>query len=162
MKKLMILVLALAVFAGAFVLRAREGGSGTVPDGGSPTAVALATPSSESGVASTAVSGSPEHPERLPRLVDLGSDRCVPCKQMAPILEALSREYEGALRVEFIDVWKDAAAGQQWGVRVIPTQIFLDASGTERFRHEGFYGREDILAKWKELGVELTPTAARS
>jgi hypothetical protein len=38
---------------------------------------------------------------------------------------------------------------------VIPTQIFYDASGKERFRHEGFISKEDILSKWKELGVDL-------
>jgi thioredoxin 1 len=38
---------------------------------------------------------------------------------------------------------------------VIPTQIFFDAEGKELFRHVGFFAKEDILAKWKELGVEL-------
>jgi thioredoxin 1 len=38
---------------------------------------------------------------------------------------------------------------------VIPTQIFYDAAGRELFRHEGFFGKDDILAKWKELGVSL-------
>jgi thioredoxin 1 len=50
--------------------------------------------------------------------------------------------------------------GRQYGIRVIPTQIFYDAEGKERFRHEGFYGREDMLAKWKELGVDLSPKAS--
>ena len=93
----------------------------------------------------------------LPRLVDLGSDKCIPCKKMAPILDGLTEEYRGSLIVEVIDVRKDPEAGQPWGIRVIPTQVFLDASGEERFRHEGFMGKEAILDKWKELGVELTP-----
>jgi thioredoxin 1 len=38
---------------------------------------------------------------------------------------------------------------------VIPTQIFYDADGRDLFRHVGFFAKEDILAKWKELGVEL-------
>ena len=33
--------------------------------------------------------------------------------------------------------------------------IFFDAAGKERFRHEGFFSKQDILAKWKELGVAL-------
>ncbi|MCX5682965.1 MAG: organomercurial lyase, partial [Planctomycetota bacterium] len=36
---------------------------------------------------------------------------------------------------------------------------FFDASGKERFRHEGFFSKEDILAKWKELGVDLSAGA---
>ena len=93
----------------------------------------------------------------LPRLVDLGSDTCVPCKQMAPILDALSEEYRGSLIVEFIDIRKNPDAGQKWGIRLIPTQVFIDASGKERFRHEGFMAKEAILAKWEELGVDLNP-----
>ena len=38
---------------------------------------------------------------------------------------------------------------------MIPTQIFYDASGKELFRHAGFFGKEDILAQWKQLGVDL-------
>lgn len=91
----------------------------------------------------------------VPRLVDLGAGKCIPCKQMAPILEGLKREYAGRMEVEFIDVWKNPDAGKAYGVEMIPTQIFYDASGTELFRHTGFYGKEDILGKWRELGVEF-------
>ena len=95
-----------------------------------------------------------------PRLVDLGADKCIPCKQMAPILAELKTTYAGQLEVEFIDVWKNPGASEAYGVRVIPLQIFFDAEDNELFRHEGFYGKEDILAKWKELGVDLQPKAA--
>ena len=74
---------------------------------------------------------------------------------MAPILEQMKTEYAGTLAVEFIDVWKNPDAGKQYGIEVIPTQIFYDATGKELFRHIGFFAKEDILAKWKELGVEL-------
>jgi len=91
----------------------------------------------------------------LPRLVDLGADRCIPCKKMAPILEELREEYRGVLRVEFVDVWKDPAAGRRYGIRLIPTQIFYDAAGKEIFRHEGFIGREDILGTFERFGIDL-------
>jgi thioredoxin 1 len=88
-------------------------------------------------------------------LLDLGSGRCIPCKEMAPILVSLRETYRGRLDVVFLDVWDDPDAAEKHGVSTIPTQIFLDAQGQERFRHEGFYSREEILAKWRELGVEL-------
>lgn len=91
----------------------------------------------------------------LPRLVDLGADKCIPCKMMAPILEELREEYAGRLEVIFIDVWKEPEAGDYYGVRLIPTQIFFDPSGKELFRHEGFMSKEDILGKWKELQINL-------
>jgi len=79
---------------------------------------------------------------------------------MAPILAALEKEYAGQLSVVFIDVWKSRGEGARYGIQVIPTQIFFDAAGKELFRHEGFYAKKDILAKWAELGVKLTPPPA--
>jgi len=92
----------------------------------------------------------------LPRLVDVGAGTCIPCKLMAPILEQLKSEYAGRLKVEFFDVREDPNVITEYKVMIIPTQIFFDASGKERFRHEGFFSKEDILAKWKELGANLT------
>jgi thioredoxin 1 len=97
---------------------------------------------------------------KLPKLVDLGADKCIPCKAMAPILKDLKTEYAGRMDVEFIDVWKSPDAGKAHKIKLIPTQIFFDASGKERFRHEGFFGKEDILGKWKELGVDLKGNAS--
>ena len=91
----------------------------------------------------------------LPRLVDLGASKCIPCKLMAPILEELKKEYAGQMEVEFIDVWKNQGAGRRYGIRSIPTQIFYDASGKERFRHEGFFSKEDILKTCRQLGFKL-------
>lgn len=95
----------------------------------------------------------------LPKLVDLGAHKCIPCKKMAPILEELKKEYAGRLEVEFIDVWQkeNAKKAETYKIKLIPTQIFLSAKGKELWRHEGFLSKEDILAKWKELGVDLEP-----
>ncbi len=94
----------------------------------------------------------------IPKLLDLGSVTCIPCKMMAPILEELKTQYAGKFEVEFIDVWKDPAPGRKYNISLIPTQIFFDASGKELWRHEGFISKEDILAKWKDLGVTFGPT----
>jgi len=91
----------------------------------------------------------------MPRLVDLGADKCIPCKAMAPILVELRSEYAGRMQVDFIDVWKDPSAGDPYNIRTIPTQIFFDGTGRELTRHEGFISKQDILATWKRLGVDL-------
>ena len=123
----------------------------------SESAPASATQSVEALTEDTAPAPTPS---ALPRLLELGADKCIPCKMMAPILDELRQAYSGQLQVDFIDVWKDENAGTQYGVRVIPLQIFFDAAGKELFRHEGFFAKADILAKWKELGVDLQPMAA--
>ena len=91
----------------------------------------------------------------LPQLIDFGAGKCATCKMMNGILEELSTEYKDRLLIQFVDVWEDEAAAETHSIRMIPTQIFLDAKGNELFRHEGFISKEDILTKWAEQGVEL-------
>ena len=96
----------------------------------------------------------------LPRLVDLGAGKCIPCKQMKPILAELTRDYADQFTVVFIDVWENRDEGPKYGIRMIPTQIFYGADGKELARHEGFMAKKDILAKWKELGVAIREPVA--
>ena len=45
--------------------------------------------------------------EPLPRLVDVGADKCIPCIKMAPILDQLREDFAGRLEVKFVDAWKN-------------------------------------------------------
>ena len=105
--------------------------------------------------ANAAKPASPSSAKGIPRMVDLGAGKCIPCKAMAPILEQLRADYAGRLEVVFIDVWQDPAAGDAYRIQKIPTHIFYGADGRELARHEGFMDRAQILAQWKALGVEL-------
>lgn len=111
-----------------------------------PVAVTAVTP-----VAAPA--SQPVLADKLPRVVDLGADKCKACKDLAPILAELKKEYEGRVIVEFIDVWKDPKAGEPYKISVIPTQVFFDRDGQEVWRHVGFLPKADFVAKFKELGV---------
>ncbi len=91
----------------------------------------------------------------LPVLLELGSHKCPPCRQMTPILNELRSEYSGKFQIKYIDVWQDRAAGAKYGVRAIPTQIFFDSKGREVFRHVGFFPKRDILTTWKKIGIKL-------
>lgn len=97
--------------------------------------------------------------KKLPVLIDLGAKKCIPCKQMAPILDELKANYVGILDVQFIDVWQqeNVAQAEKYGIESIPTQIFLSPEGKELFRHVGYFSKEEILSKWKELGFDLKP-----
>ncbi len=91
----------------------------------------------------------------LPRLLDLGADKCIPCKLMVPVLAELEKGLDGKLEVDFLDVWKNPEEAKKYRIKLIPTQIFFDPQGKELYRHEGFFARDDILAKWRELGYEF-------
>jgi thioredoxin 1 len=96
-----------------------------------------------------------ENSAKLPHLIDLGAGKCIPCKMMKPILNDLTENYKEQFKITFIDVWENQDKAKYYGVKIIPTQIFYDAEGNELFRHEGFYSKEDILGKWKELGINI-------
>ena len=96
----------------------------------------------------------PMETRTLPKMVDLGADKCIPCKMMAPILEEIKKDYAGTIDVEFIDVWKNPDKAKGYGISIIPTQIFYDASGKEVYRHEGFFAKEDIKKKLAEMGIK--------
>jgi len=121
--------------------------AGAVPDS-SAVAAPAAVPVDSLGLPLPGVTG-------LPLLLDLGAAKCIPCKMMMPVLDGLTKDYAGRLDVLFVDIRENRAAGPRFGVRVMPTQIFYDAAGEELWRHEGFIPREEILAKWRELGVAL-------
>ncbi len=91
----------------------------------------------------------------IPRLVDLGASKCIPCQKMAPLLEQLEQDFQGEMGVEFIDVWKNKEQAAAYNIQMIPTQIFYAPDGTELYRHTGFYSREQILQKWTELGYSF-------
>jgi len=91
----------------------------------------------------------------LPKLIDVGADKCIPCIKMAPILEDLKKDFSGRLDVQFVDAWKHREEAASYGVQMIPTQIFYAKDGKELYRHTGFFAREDILNKWQQLGYDF-------
>ena len=158
-----VVAVALVVFAAGWIVMQKNRGqtedAATARNNNEPAAAGTISPQhsrmeSPTGSAEPAISEG-ETAQSLPQLIDLGADKCIPCKMMAPILEELRGDYTGRMTVRFIDVWKNPDAGKEFGIRVIPTQIFIDAGGKELFRHEGFYSKADILSRWQELGVDL-------
>ncbi len=94
----------------------------------------------------------------LVTFVELGSVNCVPCKMMQPIMDEIEEEYAGQVHVVFHDVWTPEGRpfAQKYGIRVIPTQVFLDKDGVEYFRHEGFFPKEDLVKVLEQQGVQKT------
>ena len=66
------------------------------------------------------------------------------------------RRYAGRLEVRIVDVFEDRASTERHGIRIIPTQVFFGPGGQELFRHEGVISKDLIVAKWKELGHDLS------
>ncbi|MFA4949084.1 MAG: thioredoxin family protein [Candidatus Krumholzibacteriia bacterium] len=91
----------------------------------------------------------------LVTFVEIGSVKCIPCKKMQPIMKEIEKEYVGKVKVVFYDVWTDEGKpyGKRYGIRVIPTQVFLDKDGKEYFRHEGYFPKDELVKVLKQKGV---------
>jgi thioredoxin len=60
----------------------------------------------------------------LPCLIDFYADWCQPCKMVAPILEELSKEYEGKVNIYKIDTEDQQELAAAFGIRSIPSLLF--------------------------------------
>ncbi|HET7897884.1 MAG TPA: thioredoxin [Flavisolibacter sp.] len=65
----------------------------------------------------------------LPAIVDFYADWCGPCKAVAPVLEDLSKQYEGKLVIYKIDTDKEEELSSLFGIQSIPTLLFIPVSG---------------------------------
>ena len=89
--------------------------------------------------------------------IELGSVRCIPCQQMQSVMKSIEAKYSKDVEVEFYDVWTDAGKpyGIKYGIELIPTQVFLDETGKEYYRHEGFFPEEELVKILQMKGVKL-------
>jgi thioredoxin 1 len=86
--------------------------------------------------------------------LELGADRCIPCKKMQPIMKEIAAMFPDRVQVVFYDVWKDPKPGERYRVQLIPTQVFLDQKGREIARHVGLFPKEEILELLKKHGIQ--------
>lgn len=85
--------------------------------------------------------------------LELGSEGCKPCEAMKPVMQAVREKFPEKVEVTFHDVRKVPAVAGQYGVRLIPTQVFLLPDGTEFFRHEGYFAEPEVVAVLERMGV---------
>jgi thioredoxin 1 len=89
----------------------------------------------------------------LVTFIELGADRCIPCRQMQPIMKDIAKSFADRVQVVFYDVWKDPEPARKYKIQLIPTQVFIDQKGNEIFRHVGLFPKEEILELLKKHGV---------
>jgi thioredoxin 1 len=66
---------------------------------------------------------------QIPAIIDFYADWCGPCKAVAPVLEELSKEYEGKLLIYKIDTDKEQELSMLFGIQSIPTLLFIPVEG---------------------------------
>jgi thioredoxin len=65
----------------------------------------------------------------LPCIIDFYADWCQPCKMVAPILEELSKEYEGKINIYKVNTEQQQELSAAFGIRSIPSMLFCPNDG---------------------------------
>lgn len=65
----------------------------------------------------------------IPSVIKFGTEWCNPCKVIAPILEELSETYDGKVDFYTVDVDKEQELAQVFGIRSVPTLLFVPKVG---------------------------------
>lgn len=87
-----------------------------------------------------------------PTLVDFGSNRCIPCIQLRPVLADLKKAHGDRLNVLFLEVSDHRDLARHYKVQLVPTLIFFDKRGREVHRNMGYMDRTAIERTLRELG----------
>lgn len=90
---------------------------------------------------------------KLPLVLQFGRGSCPWCLKMEPILAELAADYRGKLNVSEVSVEEQETLAERAGVRFLPTIIIYRPGGQELYRHVGFWPKEEMVAKLRELGL---------
>ena len=90
----------------------------------------------------------------LPCIIDFYADWCGPCKMVAPLLEELSEEYDGKLKVYKVNTEEERELSSVFGIQSIPSLLFVPKEGQPQMAM-GALPKDSFVKAFKDvLSVE--------
>jgi len=85
--------------------------------------------------------------------LEFGATGCISCKMMERVMEEVKSRYPSKIQVTFINILLplNQELMKYYAVTAIPTQVILDKSGNEIFRHTGYFSVDDLEKVFKEI-----------
>ena len=96
----------------------------------------------------------------LPSIVEFYATWCGPCKMLAPILEELSHEYSGKIKIYKVDVDKEMELSNAFGINSIPAIYFFPKTG-HPVRTEGFIPKNELSKAIQQVLLKTDSTHAQ-
>ncbi len=92
---------------------------------------------------------------KLPCIIDFYADWCQPCKVVAPILEELSKEYEGKINIYKVNTEEQQELAAAFGIRSIPSLLFCPVEGQPQMA-QGALPKESLIQAINDVLLKET------
>jgi len=93
----------------------------------------------------------PGVPQVLPKILEFDRKNCPVCRASELVILAVKDRYPGQFVVQKLYIDEEEFLFRRYKVAIVPTQVFLDATGKEVYRHEGVFKQEEFIRKLREL-----------
>jgi thioredoxin-like negative regulator of GroEL len=93
----------------------------------------------------------PAGSKALPTILEFSRPGCPICQASERVVKAVQTEYPGQFEVRKYNIGEDASVFLRYKVALVPTQVFLDASGKEVDQHPGIFKPKELIDKLHKL-----------